>query len=147
MLAATGWNDRQMINRALLYRYVISYEPYQFKGRLDDFPLTIEYGKKVDALRRSYKAYLWDGEFRDTLGASVTVGGKPHSQYTVFVKPAGEKRAVVVANPSDSDEIVCDVNVTNSQRLSVVSPEKPTPQDFTGQLRIPRESAVVLLEL
>jgi hypothetical protein len=94
-----------------------------------------------------YKAYLWDGEFRDTLGASVNVGGKPHSQYTVFVNPASEKRAVVVANPSDSDEIRCDVNVPNSQRLSMVSPEKPTPQEFTGQLRIPRESAVVLLEL
>ncbi len=51
MIAATGWNDRQMINRALLYRYVISYEPFNFKGRLDDFPLTIEYGKTVDAPR------------------------------------------------------------------------------------------------
>ena len=147
MLAATGWNDRQMINRALLYRYVISYEPYQFKGRLDDFPLTIEYGKKVDALRRSYKAYLWEGEFRDTLGASVTVGGKPHSQYTVFVEQGTGQRAVAIANPSDSDGILCDVNVPNARRLSVVSPEMPTPQDFAGQLRIPKESAVVLLEL
>ena len=128
MMAATGWNDRQMINRALLYRYVISYEPYQFKGRLDDFPLTIEYGKKVDALRRSYKAYLWDGEFRDTLGASVTVGGKPHSQYTVFVKQGTGQRALAIANPSNSDEILCDVNLPNSQRLSVVTPEAPEPQ-------------------
>ena len=32
-----------------------------FKGRLDDFPLTLAYGKRVDALRD----YLWDGEFRD----------------------------------------------------------------------------------
>ena len=105
MIAATGWNDRQMINRALLYRYVISYEPYNFKGRLDDFPLTVEYGKKVDALRRLYKAYLWEGDFRDTLGASVTVGGKPHSQYTVFVKQGTGQRALAIANPSNSEEI------------------------------------------
>lgn len=147
MIAATGWNDRQMINRALLYRYVISYEPHNFKGCLDDFPLTIEYGKKVDALRRSYKAYLWDGDFRDTLGASVTVGGKPHSQYTVFVKHGTNRRAVVVANPSDYREIRCDVSLPNVRRLSLVTPEEPEPKDFTGQLRIPTESAAVLLEL
>jgi len=147
MIAATGWNDRQMINRALLYRYVISYEPYNFKGRLDDFPLTIEYGKKVDALRRPYKAYLWDGDFNDTLGASVKVGGKPHSQYTVFVKQGTGQRALAITNPSNSDEILCDVSLPNSQRLSILTPEAPEPHDFSGQLSIPRESAVVLLEL
>ena len=103
MMAATGWNDRQMINRALLYRYVISYESYGFKGRLDAFPLTMAYGEKVDALRRSYKAYLWDAEFRDTLGATVTVGGKPHSQYTVFVKQGSNQRAIAIANPSNTE--------------------------------------------
>lgn len=147
MIAATGWNDRQMINRALLYRYIISYEPHNFKGRLDDFPLTIEYGKKVDALRRSYKAYLWDGDFRDTLGASVTVGGKPHSQYTVFVTHGKKRRAVVVANPSDSREIRCDVSLPNASRLSLVTPEEPELKDFIGQLSIPAESAAILLEL
>jgi hypothetical protein len=147
MIAATGWNDRQMINRALLYRYVISYEPYNFKGRLDDFLLTIEYGKKVDALRRSYKAYLWDGDFRDTLGASVTVGGKPHSLYTVFVKQETGRRALAIANPSNSDEILCDASLPNSQRLSIVTPETPEPKDLRGQLRIPAESAAVLIEL
>ncbi len=147
MIAATGWNDRQMINRALLYRYVISYEPYNFKGRLDDFPLTVEYGKKVDALRRLYKAYLWEGDFRDTLGASVTVGGKPHSQYTVFVKQGTGQRAVAIANPSNSEDMLCDANLPNSHRLGVVTPEAPEPKDFSGQLRIPRESAAILIEL
>ena len=147
MIAATGWNDRQMINRALLYRYVISYEPYNFKGRLDDFPLTIEYGKKVDALRRSYKEYLWDGDFQDTLGASVTVGGKPHSQYTVSVKQGTGQRALAIANPSNSDDILCDVSLPNSRRLSIITPEAPEPRDFSGQLRIPKESAAILIEL
>ena len=40
MTAVTGFNDRNMINQCLLYHYVISYEPYNFKGRLDDYPLT-----------------------------------------------------------------------------------------------------------
>ena len=51
MIAVTGFDDREMINRALLYRYIISYEPYNFKGNLSDFPLTIDYGRKVDAFR------------------------------------------------------------------------------------------------
>ena len=36
-----------------MYRYVISYEPYNFKGRLEDFPLTLAYGKSGCCLRAS----------------------------------------------------------------------------------------------
>jgi hypothetical protein len=147
MVAATAWNDRQMINRCLLYRYVMSYEPYGFKGRLDDFPLTIEYGKKVDALRRKYKAYLWDGEFRDTLGATVMAGGKPHSQYSVFVNNSTGRRALVIVNPSDSDEMLFDISLPDPRQLSVVTPEIPEPKDFAGRLRVPAESAAALLEI
>ena len=147
MIAATGWNDRQMINRALLYRYVISYEPYNFKGRLEDFPLTLEYGKKVDALRRAFQAYFWEGDFCDTVGAQVTVAGKPHTLYSVFVKQGSSQRALAIANPHNTDEIVCDLSLPHAQRLSVVTPEAPEPKDFSGQVRIPAESAVVLLEL
>ena len=42
----------------------MSYEPYNFKGHLDDFPLTMDYGKKMDALRCELRDYFWDGEFR-----------------------------------------------------------------------------------
>ena len=44
MTAVTGFNDRNMINQCLMYRYIISYEPYNFKGLLDDYPLTMAYG-------------------------------------------------------------------------------------------------------
>ena len=71
MTAVTGFNDRNMINQCLLYRYIISYEPYNFKGRLDDYPLTMAYGKQMDALRTELRDYFWDGEFRDRMGASV----------------------------------------------------------------------------
>ena len=32
MTAVTGFNDRNMVNQCLMYRYIISYEPYNFKG-------------------------------------------------------------------------------------------------------------------
>ena len=76
--AITGFDDRNMINQCLLYRYVISYEPYNFKGRLDDYPLTLEYGKRMDALRAELREYFWDGEFRHEAGAVVTVDGERH---------------------------------------------------------------------
>ncbi|HHY82797.1 MAG TPA: hypothetical protein GX505_08990 [Clostridiales bacterium] len=34
MTAVTGFNDRNMINQCLLYRYIISYEPYNSKDVL-----------------------------------------------------------------------------------------------------------------
>ena len=71
MTAVTGFDDRNMINQCLLYRYIISYEPYNFKGMLDDYPLTLAYGKQMDALRTELREYFWDGEFRDEVGATV----------------------------------------------------------------------------
>ncbi len=38
MTAVTGFNDRNMLNQCLLYRYIISYEPYNFKGTAGGFP-------------------------------------------------------------------------------------------------------------
>ena len=51
MSAVIGFNDRGMINQCLLNKYIISYEPYNFKGMLSDFPLTVAYGAKMDKLR------------------------------------------------------------------------------------------------
>jgi len=81
MIAVSGYNDRNMINLALMDRYIISYEPRNFKGRLNEFPLTLAYGKKVDALRRKFAGHLWQGTFRDTLGATVLRDGRDYSHY------------------------------------------------------------------
>ena len=62
LVAVSGFDDREMLNLLLAYRYVISYEPFNFKGHLTDFPLTLAYGKKIDALRALYKAWLWDAD-------------------------------------------------------------------------------------
>ena len=40
MAAVTGFNDRDAINLCLVYRYIISYEPYMFKGSPEDLSLT-----------------------------------------------------------------------------------------------------------
>ena len=145
MIAVTGFDDREMLNRALMYRYIISYEPYNFKGRLSDFPLTLEYGKKIDALRRRYKRWLWDAEYRDTLGAKVTVSGTPHRLYSVFRAREGD-RAVVVVNQNPAKSMTATVELPNPRLLRVVTPEQPESQPTTGLLKIPPRSAAVVLE-
>ena len=47
-----------MINQCLLNRYIISYEPYMFKGMLSDYPDTVDYGQKMDALRTDLREYF-----------------------------------------------------------------------------------------
>jgi hypothetical protein len=97
MTAVTGFNDRNMLNQCLMYNFIVSYEPYNFKGRPGDYPLTLEYGKKMDALRAELREYFWDGEFLDTTVGKVTAGGKLYEKYSAFRAKNG-KIGVVVCN-------------------------------------------------
>ncbi len=143
MVAATGFDDREMLNLILLNRYIISYEPFNFKGHVTDFPMTLEYGKKIDALRRRYRAFLWDAEFRDTLGATVTSDGD--HRHSVFVSSGG-KRAVVVVNQEYSKAITAKVNLPNAGSFMVATPEQQDSRPISGTVTIPARSAAVIME-
>jgi len=144
LVAVTGFDDREMLNLILMNRYIISYEPFYFKGHINEFPLTLAYGKKIDALRHKYKAWIWDAEFKDTLGATVTSNGS-HG-HSVFVSTTG-KRAVVVINKESKKSIAAKVDLPNPGRLVVATPEQPDAQPTPGALQIPARSAVVVMEL
>ncbi len=144
MLAGvSGFDDREQLNNILLNRLVIQYEPFLYKGHLHDFPLTMAYGQKIDDLRRKYKAYLWDGAFRDTLDANVSAD-RQH-RYSVFAAANG-KRAVVVVNPSSDVAITAKVDMPNAGKLVVATPEQPDGQPTSGTLNIPARSAAVMIE-
>jgi Domain of unknown function (DUF6259) len=146
MAHTTGFNDRAMLNACLKYRYIISYEPYNFKGKLSDFPLTMEYGKKIDALRTLYKDFVWEGEYLDTLGATVTVNEKPFSSYAVYQHVKENRKAVVITN-NEKTAIEVAIKINNS-RLSLiyVSPENFKQQDMSNKIKIPPLSVVVIME-
>ncbi len=166
MVAVIGFDNREMLNLCLLDKYIISYEPYNFKGKLSDFPLTLAYGKKIDALRRKYKAYLWDATFRSTEGATVTTnfpyrypdfvtgnapgqGGGWHPfagayKYSVFVTPTG-KRAVVVINQGPKT-FTAHVNIPHAGKLVLATPEHPDAVPTDGTFQIPPRSAAVVIE-
>ena len=146
MTAVTGFNDRNMINQCLLYRYIISYEPYNFKGHLDDYPLTMAYGQQMDALRAELRDYFWDGEFRDTEGAEVTRDGKPHHPYAVFVNAKNGQSGLVICNYDEHQAITVSARLQNGQALTrarLVDDAQWKPLD--GGIVIPPQSAVVVI--
>ena len=138
-------NDLNRINMCLRCRYIVSYEPRNFKGHLSEFPRVMEYGQKMDALRERYSDYLWYGEFRDTQGAEVT-GGKS-VLHSVFVREDG-KRAVVVVNIDAYNSAVAKVKLDTpaTGELVAVSPLAPDPVPFGGEVEIGPQGAVVILE-
>ena len=143
MVAVNGFDDREMINFCLLDRYIIEYEPYNFKGQLSDFPLTLDYGKEVDALRSKYSTYVWDAKFRDTIGANVKSDGR--CRYSVFVNKEG-KRAVVVVNMESDKTITAEVSLPNHGPLVVATPEHPNAVPTSGTITLPPLSAAVVME-
>ncbi len=147
MTAVTGFNDRSMVNQCLLYRYVISYEPYNFKGHLEDYPETLAYGKQMDALRAELREYFWDGEYRDQLGAQVKRAGLPFRPYSVFVSRASGKYALAIANYDDRETVTLEARLENGQALSRYRlVDDPTWRPAAPGIVIPPRSAVVVLE-
>lgn len=143
MAAVRGFNARDEINLCLVYRYIISYEPFNFKGHVTDFPLTLDYGKKVDALRRRHRKFLWDADFRDTLGAEASADGI--FRYSVYIAQDG-KRGVALMNLEQTRPITVQVTLPNSGTLVVATPEDPEPKSSTKTLTIAARSAAILME-
>lgn len=146
-VAITGWNDRQMINACLLYRFCFSYEPRDFHGKLDEMPVTMRYGQVVDEMRRRHPEWIWDAEFRDTQGARVLVNGEPLETYAVYRRSDG-RRAVVFANMSDTHPIVCQVQMDepSTANLRWFSPEQPDPKTWSGRLEVAPATAAVVFD-
>ncbi len=146
MTAISGFNDRNMINQCLLYRYIMSYEPYNFKGHLDDFPLTMDYGKRMDALRSELRDYFWDGEYRDTVGATVTAAdGSSHHPYAVFVSKTDRAPGLAIANYED-ESVRVEVSVDGEHSVSRYrAVDDENWHSLGGGIAIPARSAVVVI--
>lgn len=143
MAAVRGFNARDEVNLCLVYRYIMSYEPYNFKGHVTDFPLTLEYGKKVDAFRRTYRKFLWDAQFRDTLGAQVTADGL--FRHAVYVAKDG-KRGVAIMNLDQQRPITVQVTLPGAGTFTTATPEEPDAKPSSSSVTIQPRSAALLME-
>jgi sugar phosphate isomerase/epimerase len=146
MTAVTGFDDRNMINQCLMYRYIISYEPYNFKGHLDDYPDTMGYGKQMDALRVELRDYFWDGEFRDTVGATITANDKPYQTFSVFINAKNGKSGVVITNYSETEPVTVDLALDSGEVLKLFRlVDDQTWQDTAQGITVPPMSAAVVV--
>ena len=144
MTAVSGFNDRNMINQCLMYRYIISYEPYNFKGLPHDYPDTVAYGAKMDALRTQYRAYLWDGMYRGTCGACVTTdGGTVHQTWSRF-EAADGTNALVICNYEDAPVRV-NAAVEAGKLFKYRTVDEDAWHPAAGGIHIPARSAVLVL--
>lgn len=145
MTAITGFQERGLVNQCLMNRYIISYEPYCFKGMLSDFPDTVVYGEKMNRLRTDLREYFWDGEFTGTLNGKVYLAdGTALESYSVF-KGTNGKYGMVICN-YDSTPLVVIPSVSG-QRLGhyrLVEDESLT--SFTSMFVLPPNSAAAVIE-
>jgi len=145
MTAVNGFNDRVMINRCLRDMYIISYEPYNFKGMLSDFPLTVDYGQKMEKLRTNLREYFWDGTYNGNLGASVTADGKLHDNYSVFKTDSG-KTGLIICNDSADEAITVTPTLEDGGKLSFYCLiEQPERKPLTGPVTIPPLCAAAVI--
>ncbi len=138
----TGFDDREMLNQCMVYGFIINYEPYNFKGKISDFPLTAEYGRKCLALREACREYLHFGKFCYTRGADVAADCE--FIYSVFENGTGNK-AVVVANQS-SEDCLFKVKTEGVSSFESFSPEEMQAVLTDGNLVIPARSLRVFIE-
>ncbi|BBI36657.1 DUF6259 domain-containing protein [Cohnella abietis] len=143
----TGWDDREMVNQCMAYGYIINYEPYHFKGRLTDYPRTVEYGQQAQQLRNRLKEYIWHGTFQDTMGATVA-GANPQQElvYSVFINSANGKRAVVLANQS-LEVLEAQVTLANSEAsFQLYRVGQDESESSEGYAVVQPRSLIVLIE-
>jgi hypothetical protein len=143
LVSVTGQDARETLNLILLYQCIISYKPSNFGGRLSDFPKTLEYGKKIDALRKQYKEYLWESEFQGTTGVTTNADGA--FRYMVYRTSTG-KRAVIGINLEANRTIAVTLNIAGENKIMTATPEDPEAQPASESLRIPARSAIVVME-
>lgn len=148
MTAVIGFDDRNMINQCLLYRYVISYEPFNFKGRLSDAPDTVKYGQRMDQLRGDLREWFWDATFVDTVGVAVLRSdGTAHHPYAAFRHNDG-RIAVAVANYSDEPIGGLSVSIDGQDLpMQYRLVDDPEWHPVNGDLAIPPRSAAVLIPI
>jgi hypothetical protein len=133
-----------MVNQCLMYRYVMSYEPYNFKGWLHDFPDTVEYGGKMEALRTEYRRYLWDGEFRDTCGARVTTAdGDGYAPFSRFEAEDGSSALVICNYEKTPVTVSASLDKGALTRWRTVDADEW--HEGSDEIVIPANSAVIVL--
>jgi hypothetical protein len=98
LTTVSGFDDRNQINQALTYGYLLCYEPYHFKGMLADMPLTTAYGRRAEELRLELADVLWDGTYLGDAPLAAQPTARPREIASATWVSASGARVYLVAN-------------------------------------------------
>ncbi len=143
-----GWDDREMINQCMMYGYIITYEPYHFKGKLSDFPLTVEYGQKAQELRKRLWDYIWLGKFLDTKGADVKFqNADVNGYYSVFENIKNGRKAIIIANDDKIKPLIVEVALQGKKAgFDIYNMDNKDVSTYKNNCIVPPRSLIVLVE-
>lgn len=142
-----GFDDREMVNQCMTYGYAMNYEPYNFKGTPDDVPETARAVTAAQALRMKLKEYIWDGEFRHTVGVRVEAADdRVEHIYSLFVSRRSGRRTVVVANQSAGMALEARVCLEGAEAFDLYRPDAPEAAPSGDRITVPARSFCVLVE-
>jgi hypothetical protein len=145
MTAVIGFDDRDMVNQCLLNRYIISYEPYNFKGMLSDYPTTVFYGKKMDKLRTDLRKWFWDGDFCNKQGATVTTGDNTAlSSFSVFTAKDSSQGMVVCNYDGEKTIQVLPALTSGAKLTNYRLIDWTDSKSFDGWIELPPMSAAAI---
>lgn len=145
MSAVIGFHDRGMINQCLLNKYIISYEPYMFKGMLSDYPDTVAYGAKMDKLRTDLREYFWDGTFAEKQGGVVSLeNGEKLDSYAVYHGSNG-KMGMIICNYSDHPIVVIPELYSGEKLKMYRLVDEDKLNEFDRYFVIPADSAAAVI--
>jgi hypothetical protein len=139
--------DFNPMNNGMRYGMVWALAPRHYNDSLDEplqRPLS-RYVAELIRIRKQYRDLLFEGRFRDTLGASVT--GEADVRYSVFENIGATARACVVVNYGDRPE-TAEVSLTGAEGREVEI-SLPFQEDYSAQLPLhltiaPHRLAVVV---
>jgi hypothetical protein len=100
----------------------------------------------MDALRTELRDYFWDGEFRDTVGATVINEKKPHHPYAVFINARTGKSGLVICNYEENAAVTVTANLDSGEMLSCFRlVDNSDWHSVQKEIIIPAQSAVVVI--
>jgi len=147
-----GFDNRGMVNQCLAYRFIINYEPFNFKGWVSDTKATGEYALKALALRKKLADYLWTGKYTDSVGATCTCDNPDAKhmstfKYTVFENSKNGKKAVVVVNDTPDKEFTFNVTIDGgSGKYTVYNADDGKLGTTTGEVTIKPSNLAILVD-
>ncbi len=146
LITVNGYNDRGKINVCLMHKYIMMYEPRNFKGHLAETQQTVNYGTQVDALRRRYSDWLWTADYRYHDDVYLAVNGEPYEFYSVMRRQDNGRRAITIVNFDHDTDMIVTVSFNGINRLSCIRPEQPEQEVCLSEVNIPPASVIIVLE-